>query len=392
MKAILQDVPRSEIVVRKDIKYCKDLRPMCHFVLLSRTRHDFTKLGTLGSGNFTEVRLLQENDSKLLYAGKTFYKPSSPLHRQGDFDDDEVQSEIDIMRRISHPNLVTLHRVYDEPDRWVLVQEIAFGGDLRQYLMKKAEQHFVDCTQEVVAKESKDGLYNTDSSKRKCERKYGRISEQEACVFFVDLLAAIAYLHAHRIAHRDIKPENIFRRADAEGTDLMLGDFGFARMLVGDRKLSSYCGSPSYMAPEVVGNYEVDSEDTKSRPRSYGLECDLWSLGCILYLFFCGETPFGRGSTEETLKRVRTGTFNMDGSVWNTVSLEAKALVKSLLQMKPSDRPQAREVLSSNNWIKSTAGDRAQLREQQLRELLKFERNTGRLVISDVSEAETVEL
>uniref|UniRef100_A0A7S3DB17 Protein kinase domain-containing protein n=1 Tax=Palpitomonas bilix TaxID=652834 RepID=A0A7S3DB17_9EUKA len=390
MKQILAEAQKQiDVVPNKNIVHCKDLRPTCHFVLLSRVRNDFTKLGTLGSGNFTEVRLLQENDSKLLFAGKTFYKPTSPLHRQGDFDDEEVQSEIDIMRRISHPNIVTLHRVYDEPDRWVLVQEIAFGGDLRQLLMARAEK---EAPEKVAPSEEKTDLYNSDSTKKKPDRKYGRVGEEEAAIYFVDVVAAIAYLHAHRIAHRDLKPENIFRRADAPDTDLMLGDFGFARMLVGGRKLSSYCGSPSYMAPEVVGNYGADDEETRNMPRSYSLECDLWSLGCILYLFLCGETPFGRGSTDETLKRVRKGVYSIDGPIWSQVSSEAKDLVKSLLQMKPSDRPSAKDVLLKDPWLRKKAKARVERRERELRELFRFEINTGRLRLSDMSEAETVDL
>ena len=105
------------------------------------------------------------------------------------------------------------------------------------------------------------------------------------------IILAVQYLHSVGIVHRDIKPENILYATKADDAPVKLVDFGLGKMidLHGTTSMSTVCGTPSYLAPEVV------------QRKGYGQECDVWSAGIILYILLCGFPPFDQGKSVPAL-------------------------------------------------------------------------------------------
>ena len=186
--------------------------------------------------------------------------------------------------------------------------------------------------------------------------------EYEAAIIFRQILQSLNYLHKNNIAHRDLKPENFLFDSKAKDSDLKIIDFGLSRILKSDseafkgmtsgvatgattvggkkkmlEKMNTKAGTPSYVSPEVLAG-------------NYGLDCDMWSAGCILYILLCGYTPFYGDDDYELCQNVLKGDFDMGGEEWDDISKEAKQLVKALIT-KPEKRLTAQEALD-HKWFK----------------------------------------
>merc|ERR1712126_16670 len=118
-----------------------------------------------------------------------------------------------------------------------------------------------------------------------------RFSEKEAKLHFYQMVSAVAYLHKKNIAHRDLKPENVLLSNDDSNPLIKISDMGLSKLVDHTTFLQTFCGTPQYLAPEVlISRVRGDG--------SYGFEVDMWSLGVILYILLCGCPPF---STERAL-------------------------------------------------------------------------------------------
>ena len=129
------------------------------------------------------------------------------------------------------------------------------------------------------------------------------------------------YLHSLHIVHRDVKPENILYVVD-KGTDIKLIDFGYAGMWAADKPLTGLCGTPDYVAPEVLTWYDDDEHGTP-----YGKGSDLWSLGVLLYVILSGCSPFCADEEEALLKQVAQAKYEFFENEWKGISEEAKNLI-----------------------------------------------------------------
>lgn len=155
-----------------------------------------------------------------------------------------IENELDILRKCKHPNIVKLIEEYKTKEHVYLIMEFLKAGDLLEEL----------------------------TAKKKFE-------EREVALMLSNLTSAIAYLHSEQIVHRDVKLENILiHRANDSSQVLKLADFGLAIRL--DGKLNQKCGSPIYVAPEILNG------------KPYGYEVDVWSLGVITYILLCGFAPY----------------------------------------------------------------------------------------------------
>lgn len=167
-----------------------------------------------------------------------------------------VMDEVDLLKKVDHPNIVEYFETYDDKSYIYLVMELCTGGEL------------FDSSEEYL----------------KSGKAY---SEKRAAEVIMKCLQALQHCHALGITHRDIKPENIMFGKDEE---VRLVDFGLAKDTT--HHMKSYAGTPYFMAPEVLnGNYTH--------------KCDIWSLACVLYMLMAGDLPFTGTSRNEVFKKIK---------------------------------------------------------------------------------------
>jgi hypothetical protein len=151
----------------------------------------------------------------------------------------------------------------------------------------------------------------------------GKLDELEAACFLFDLTKAVSHLHSNRILHADVKPQNCFLTSNM---NLKLGDFGLSVRLGPNQKTcTKKCGTPNYVAPEIL---------EKREKRGYSLEVDVWSMGCVLYCMLVGVPPFQSQSVKETCVKIHSGKY----SIPSFVSDDARDLITKMLHMNPKKR------------------------------------------------------
>jgi serine/threonine protein kinase len=143
-----------------------------------------------------------------------------------------------------------------------------------------------------------------------------------------------------------IKPQNIFLESKDSHSAIKIGDFGFAKKVHTPKSLTSRCGTPSYVAPEILKNQPYDQS------------CDMWSVGVVLYVMLCGYTPFSDENQERMFERIKLGEWKFEASDWLHVSSEAKDLIEQCICTNVDKRITAAQALKSR-WI-------AGLTDQQL--------------------------
>jgi serine/threonine protein kinase len=173
----------------------------------------------------------------------------------------------------------------------------------------------------------------------------GSFSEPDAAHVIAQVTAAVQHLHAHGIVHRDIKPENVlFVDAGSPVPWVKLADFGLATILKENHLLSTPCGTPSCVAPEVL------------LAEGYGEAVDMWSVGILLYILLCGYPPFqqeedsGDGDLVSLYEQIIHGDFEFPAEDWASVHPEAKDLILRLLVVDPEARARPADVLQ-HPWI-----------------------------------------
>ncbi|NWQ75030.1 DCLK3 kinase, partial [Columbina picui] len=257
---------------------------------------------TIGDGNFAVVKECRHCDSNQIYAMKIVDK--SKLKGK----EDMMESEILIIRSLSHPNIVSLIEVYETEAEIYLILEYVPGGDLFDAIIESV-----------------------------------KFTEHDAAVMITDLCEALVYIHSKNIVHRDLKPENLLVQHNADkSTTLKLADFGLAKQVT--KPIFTVCGTPTYVAPEILAE------------KGYGLEVDMWAAGVILYILLCGFPPFRSQDRdqEELFQIIQLGHYEFLSPYWDNISAAAKDLITRLLIVDPQKRYTARQVLQ-HPWIR-TAG------------------------------------
>ncbi|KAH0912564.1 hypothetical protein HID58_035885 [Brassica napus] len=194
----------------------------------------------LGSGSFAVVWLATHRSSGLKVAIKEIDKKKlSPKVR------DNLLKEISILSTIDHPNIIRFYEAIETGDRIFLVLEYCSGGDLAEYI-----------------------------------NVHGKVSQPVAKHFMRQLALGLQVLQEKHCIHRDLKPQNLLLSSKEATPLLKIGDFGFARSLTPESMAETFCGSPLYMAPEIIRNQKYDAK------------ADLWSAGAILFQLVTGKPPF----------------------------------------------------------------------------------------------------
>jgi len=166
-------------------------------------------------------------------------------------------------------------------------------------------------------------------------------TEKEAATTIATLCDALNRLHALKIVHRDLKPENLLYSSNAEDAPIKIADFGLARIMSGGDMMKTACGTPGYVAPEILQNKGYDSPAV-----------DMWSTGVILYILLCGFPPFYEEELPALFDSIIKGRYDFPSPWWDNVSAGAKGLVKQLLNVDPKTRLTAQQVVT-HEWVKT---------------------------------------
>lgn len=163
-------------------------------------------------------------------------------------------------------------------------------------------------------------------------------NEKEARKVCKILLEAISYCHDRKVAHRDLKPENLLLRSETDDSSIKIADFGFAKVVKSPQSLKTQCGTPGYVAPEILTGTPYDES------------ADMWSVGVILYILLGGYPPFIDDNQRKLFRKIRKGQYEFHEEYWGPVSDDAKNLISNLLCVNPDERLTASTALQSN-WI-----------------------------------------
>ncbi|XP_037120617.1 death-associated protein kinase 2 isoform X1 [Syngnathus acus] len=258
----------------------------------------------LGSGHFGEVRRVRELATGTYWAGK-FVKLRKTTCSLLGLERRCVEQEVEVLRSLQHPNIITLKDVFDSRSEVVLILEIVSGGELFDFIAEKE-----------------------------------MVTEDEAIEFMKQILDGLAFMHSKNIGHFDLKPENIML-SDKESPhpDIKLIDFGLAHHFVPGEEYKSTSGTPQYIAPEVINSEPL------------GTAADMWSIGVITYILLSGMSPFQGHTDEDTLRNVLAVNYEFDTHCFSTTSCTAKDFIQKLLVKNTSDRMTAEECLL-HPWIK----------------------------------------
>lgn len=245
----------------------------------------------LGKGGFAKCYEFTNLDNKRVSASKIIAKSSLTKSRAKQ----KLMSEIKIHRSLHHQNIVGFEHFFEDAENVYILLELCANQTLNELI-----------------------------------RRRKRLHELEVQCYMVQLVAALKYLHAHRVIHRDLKLGNLFL---SEKMEIKIGDFGLATKLEfdGERK-RTICGTPNYIAPEILEGKQ-----------GHSYEVDIWSLGVILYTLIIGKPPFETNDVKTTYKRIRMNAYTFPEHV--VISDAGKDLIQKILVGDPSKRPNLDDIL-----------------------------------------------
>ena len=201
--------------------------------------NDFKPLKLLGTGSFGRVLLVRFKSNNTLYAMKILRKDQIKLKHQ----EEHTKTERDLMVKINNPFIVNIKFAFQDESKLYIVSDFMQGGDM---------------------------FYHLHSQKK--------FEEKKAKFYTIELILGLEFLHKNNMIYRDLKPENILM--DSNG-HIKISDFGLSKILDSpDEKTFTLCGTPQYLAPEII------------KKKGYDKTVDWWSLGCFLYEMITGYLPF----------------------------------------------------------------------------------------------------
>lgn len=292
---------------------------------------DFYEIGEiLGSGHFGQVRELRERASGVSWAGKFVKLRRSVSSRLG-LERKTVEREVEILQALQHTNIMALKDVFESRAEVVLIVELIRGGELFDFVAEKEN-----------------------------------LMENEAIEFLKQILKGVSFMHSKQIAHFDLKPENIMLSdKKVEHPEIKIIDFGLAQRLTPGEEYRSLCGTPQYIAPEVI-NYEPLS-----------VASDMWSIGVITYILLSGLSPFQGDTDEETLRNIVDMKYEFEEQYFSQTSDMAKDFIEKLLIKDPSERMTAEECLL-HPWIKPLTRKQAANRSRSSINMKNFKKFNAR--------------
>ncbi|XP_012678627.1 calcium/calmodulin-dependent protein kinase type IV [Clupea harengus] len=260
------------------------------------TMEDFYTMGAeLGRGATSVVYRCEEKETEKPFAAKVLKKT---------IDKKIVRTEIGVLLRLSHPNIIRLKEIFETETEISLILELVTGGELFDRIVER-----------------------------------GYYSERDAAHVIKQILEAVAYLHKNGVVHRDLKPENLLYADMSLDAPLKIADFGLSKIIDEQVTMKTVCGTPGYCAPEIL------------RGNAYGPEVDMWSVGVILYILLCGFEPFFDPRGDQYMySRILNCDYEFVSPWWDDVSLNAKDLVSKLIVQDPHQRLTVDQALQ-HPWV-----------------------------------------
>lgn len=278
----------------------------------------------LRAKEFCELCLLKERQTDKVFVCKKFLKKDGRKVRKA------AKNEIMILKLVNHPNILQLIDTYETRKEYFIVQELATGGDVFDWILDQ-----------------------------------GNYTERDASNVIRQVLEAVAYLHSLNIVHRNLKLENLMYYTENNHNKVVLRDFYLSRFENGP--ITEPCGTPEYLAPEVVARHR------------YGRPVDCWAVGVIMYILLSGNPPFYDETEEENTDlhnriifcRIVAGDFEFDAPYWDDISPAAKELVCRLMEVDQMLRITAQDAL----WHEWIAGNGASEKNLKDGVCAQFEKN-----------------
>lgn len=273
---------------------------------------------TLGSGTFSVVRVGINKKTSEKVAIKVIDKKTL-----GD-KTDMIQSEVEILKKITHPNIVLLKDIFETSSVLYLVMELVTGGELFDKIVER-----------------------------------GSYSEQDASKIVRDILHSVQYLHVRKIVHRDLKPENLLFASDAPDAPIKIADFGLSTFVGSEVMLKTACGTPGYVAPEVLLGM------------GYSFPVDIWSVGVIMYILLCGFPPFYEENIAALFEQIIEGSYGFPDPYWTNISESAKDLIRHLLDVDSTTRYTSEQALK-HPWIIGATAPSVDMADTVLTKMKEF--------------------
>ena len=256
---------------------------------------DYNIKGIIGKGTFSVVKLGEHKKTKEKVAIKIMQK--NKILSKDDLI--RIEREIEILKRLNHPNVIKIHKIYDDEKKFYIIMEFCENGE----------------------------LFN-----RIVEKRY--LTEDEAALFYYQLINGLEYIHKNNIVHRDLKPENLL----LSKTDLLkIIDFGLSNYTGSDILLGTPCGSPCYASPEMV-----------SGQRYNGYMIDVWSTGIILFAMVCGYLPFEDNDNEILFAKILKCKIHYPKSM-GSLTLD---LMKKIITPDPKKRITLEQIKKHPFYLK----------------------------------------
>ncbi|GMI98495.1 autophagy-related protein 1a [Hibiscus trionum] len=269
----------------------------------------------IGSGSFAVVWRARHRQHGLEVAVKEIDKKllSSKVS-------ENLLKEISILSTINHPNIIQLFEAIETEDRIFLVLEYCDGGDLATYI-----------------------------------NRHGKASEEISRHFMRQLAAGLQVLQEKHLIHRDLKPQNLLLSTKGATPQLKIGDFGFARSLTPEDLAATLCGSPLYMAPEIIQN------------KKYDAKADLWSVGAILFQLVTGKPPFNGNNQLQLFQNIlRSTELQFPEGAIQELHPDCVDLCRSLLRHNPVERLTFREFFNHKFLVETSKKVYAELDSSSL--------------------------
>jgi len=232
--------------------------------------------------------------------------------------------EIENLKRLRHPNVLRLLDVFNTDTFIYMVTDFLPGGELFHKIVQRGIDY----------------------------------SERDAALIMRQVIEGVAHLHDEGIAHRDLKPENLLCSEGKEEKDgkeynpfrIVIADFGLSKTFNDESTLITSCGTPEYVAPEVI---EAEGH--------YDNAVDMWSVGVITYVLLCGSSPFGESKDGGALfVNIMAAQFEFPEAEWKGISDEAKDFIRHLIVKDTNERWTAEEA-KEHVWLTGTCGTDAPL-------------------------------